>query len=700
MRVPLSWLKTLVATDLSVDELAEKLTVAGIEVEEIERSGEEAYLTLSILANIARCQSMHGVAKEVAAITECVYVGAPQYANLEAFPQTLHPRIETPTSCRRFSAALIDGVVIEDSPLWLQQKLLAVGVTPINNLVDLSNYVMFEIGQPTHAYDADRLANAEIAVRLSKENETLHTLAQTEEQSPLTLPKGVPIIVCQDKPVAIAGVVGGRSTAIGLETNKILLESASFDYIAIRRAQAACKTFTDASIRFSRGVDPALTTKAIARFCELLKAICPQAKVVALGDTLTVPIQDRRVDIELERINSSLGTLFSAQEVMAILGRVGIASQLIEEGTIIRATITSEREDITRDCDLLEEIARLHGYDKLPETMPIEPIPAHPRNVLYESRESIRDHLVQLGLQEVMSYSMSAPATEAKLVAGQAQQSKTPAYVQLRNPVSDEKSILRRTLLPGLLEHVAFNSRYQTSCQIFEIGRVFLPEIPAKYSAALPSEPERLAGVLTGKIQSGTIHEATVRRVDFYDAKQIVLDLFKRCHCLTPEFVAVEQPPFRPGQCANIVVNGESWGMVGTLHELVVEAFGIPAQGVVGFDLDLDKLMAQFSRDYKVVPPPRFPSIKLDISMVLNEDIPAGKLLATTRELGGELLQGIEVFDVYRSEQLGADKKALALRLELNGQTQTLTMEEAVLLRQKIVAGLEEKFKASLRGGM
>ena len=454
-------------------------------------------LSLAILANIARCQSMWGVAREVAALMDCdLCLPLKLDSQTEHLPK-LYPRIEDEHVCARLALLSISGIEVKASPQWMQIRLSLAGIRPINNVVDAGNYLMLAMGQPVHTYDLDKLETPALSVRLSREAETLHTITQTVEEAPMLLQAGHPLICCADKPVALAGVMGGRETAIGDKTQRLLLEVANFDMIAVRRSQAAHKLFTESSARFSRGVDAKLSLPAMAYFMLLIQETCPQATMQALGDDNRSETKPRMVQLSSEQVQRTLGIVLSASQMAALLAKVGLETQIDNDGLVMTAIVDSARSDIVSSCDLLEEVARLYGFDALPATMPKQSIPQHLPAPERSDREKARDAMVRCGLQEVISYHMTHPSLEAKLQQAVAKSDTAPAFVRLLNPASEERCVMRRSLLAGLLSHVAHNLRHTPTCQLFEIGRVFLPEISAD-SPLLPAELYRLTAVMTG----------------------------------------------------------------------------------------------------------------------------------------------------------------------------------------------------------
>ena len=696
MRVPISWLKTFVDIDLPVEELAEKLNFAGIEVESIEGSGADQVLVLSILANTARVQSIVGAAREVAAITGSTLHEDLDLVGLPEQTASLRPTAGVaPELCRRFSVAEVTNVKVTTSPPWLQRRLALIGVEPINNIVDAANYVMFELGQPMHTYDADLLPDMRLGVRLSRAGERLHTIAQPDDEEPIALPEGVLVIESSDTPVAVAGVIGGSTTAINENTSRILIESANFDFISVRKSQSALKTYTEASARFSRGVDPALTQVGIQRLLSLLSETSPQMEVKAWADLSRWDQEPRPIEISVSEVNDSLGTQFSLNDLIKLLERDRIPVIANETKQTVRALVPSSREDLQIPADLLEEFVRLDGYDRLIGSMPEDPIPMHKRNVELDLRESGRDALVRWGLQEVITYTLTDPEVEQRLYLS-SESFTQPDYVRLRNPISSERTVMRRTLLAGLLEIVRRNLRYTDSCHVFEIAVVMLPELPSP-TPQLPSEPYRVALAMTGPLAPASLLRSETRATDFYDALNAVEFLLSHLRVGPVSFTQAEAAPFQPGVCAAVKTGEVVLGHVGALHPLVSAAFDLADRRVFCAELDYEEIMRRSTRFFMFQEPPRFPSINLDISAVVPNELPAGELVEAVRSLGNEFLRSVSVFDVYVGPQVAEGHKAIGLRLELNGIQRTLTIEEAHAVRDLAAARLREQFQATIR---
>ena len=645
-------------------------------------------LWLAILPNIARCQAMIGVARELSALFDVPLKARPEVPAFSA-ERTLSSSISDPDVASALTLTLIENVRVGPSPEWLLRRLVLGGMTPINNVVDASNYVMLELGQPTHPYDADKLPRLELGVRRARIGDRLLTLQQPEDAEPLPIPEGVPVITSNDAPVALAGVLGGRPTSITDATTRVLLESASFDYVAIRKSQRLAKVYSEASARFSRGVNPELPLIAARRFVEVLKESSPGLQVTGFGETsLGVP-PERRLTLTRAELVDSLGTEVTLEQARTALERLGI--EVTSQGSdALLVTVGNARPDLTLARDLVEEVARVHGYESIAETLPRDPIPER----LHEDhrpRVALRDALVGAGLQEIITYSLNGPDVEARLYASHPG-AERPTPVPLVNPVSVERSVLRTSLLPGLIQTAALNLRHEEGARLFEIGTIFLPAEP------VPTEIERAGIVLAGLTQPATLHDKEPRELDFFDLKAIVLELVASAGIESGvSFAAIDRAPLRPGAAATLSVNGEVAGALGAVHPRVLEAFGLEGSSVLVAELDVSKLSGEARKRRQFRDFDRLPSIELDVALVVDKKVTAERVREVIRDAGGPWLRAVDVFDQFFSAQFGDDKKALAVRLRLNAGERTLEMTEALEVRARAARALERALGAQIR---
>lgn len=650
-------------------------------------------LHLAILPNIARCQSIIGVAREIAAITQTEATYEPAMFDVAVKSGEFDPEVEAPDQCPQFSTTMIEGVRVVPSPAWMRRRLVLCGLEPINLVVDATNYVALELGQPTHAYDADRLPSTTLGARVAKDGESLATLAAAEDAEPLQIVPGSLLIVSDDQPVAVAGVVGGRPTSVRDSTTRVLLEAANFDFLSIRKAQAAMKVFTEASARFSRGVDPEIVPLAVQRICALWSAEMPDFKVTGGGLSSGTTAEPQTLELSLEEVNASLGTEFSMDDVLDALRRVGIEAT-VENGKTVACTVTSARQDISIPADIIEEVARLLGYDRLPETMTREPLPLTLPNDRYEFREQARDAAVRCGLQEIITYTLSDPAGQAALHAGHAD-IEQPPLLSVLNSTTPDRTALRRSLVPAMLSTMALNQRHADSIQLFEVGVVVRPEAEG-LAAELPSEPLHLVIGLAGLRQGAWLRSEKPQPLDFHDAASTVSDLCQALTMQTPRFEEADLPPYQPGQCAQVMIGDSRVGTLGRAHPAVLEAFQWKAGKAFLAELDLDTLYSLHSDTFTVVDPPRHPSIEVDVTFDVPVSLGAGELASAARRgVEDERLRQVDVIDVYRED--GSELKSVSLRFTLNAGNRSMQREEGLEMREAAVAALGAACEARVR---
>jgi phenylalanyl-tRNA synthetase beta chain len=646
-------------------------------------------LDIDVLPNMARCLSLIGVAREVAALTGGTLKAPPCRSFAPSAEPFAEVAIEDARLCPRYSATLIRNVTVGASPGWMQRRLTLAGMRPINNVVDITNYVMLEWGQPLHAFDHDLLVQRakggkpEIQVRPARAGEKLVTLdGQTRELTPEHL-----VIADAQGPIALAGVMGGADTEVTSATRNVLLEAAAFDFVSIRRTARAFDLPSEASLRFSRGVHPELVSPAALRAADLFAQLAG-GKVLGTVESYPAPLPPQVVTLPLSEVRRSLGIDLPAEEVHRILRALEFTVTQIQPG-VLRVVAPPHRLDIQHGvADLVEELARVHGYDRLPATLLREQLPRQRTNWPLILEERVRDILVTCGLQEVMNYSLTTVEREAPLV-GQAVE-----YVRLANPVTVERSVMRRSVLASVLESAASNLRHVNGVRLFEIGFVYLPRAGEK----LPDEPRRLAMVMTGP-RYAEFWDSTAKpaMLDFFDLKGIVEALLAELHVPAAEYQPAKAPWLHPGRAAEVRIGDDLIGCFGQLHPGLNEHFGLGRRDVLVGEFDLEILLAKVPQRHAIEPIPEFPPIRQDIAVVLDESVPAAQVEAEIRAGGGELLRNVRLFDVYRGPNLPKGKKSLAFALTFQALDRTLTDKEAAKVQQKIVGRLERLLGAKLR---
>jgi len=656
----------------------------------------DTVLDLDLTPNLGRCLSIIGVAREVAALTgqplkvaepTMVAEGAPAAAQIAL-------EIADPDLCPRYSATLIRGVKVGPSPVWLQQRLRAAGMRPINNIVDITNYVMLEWGQPLHAFDYDKLRGRQagekpvIIVRRARPGERLTTLDGVERE----LTPEMLLITDGGGPVAIAGVMGGAESEISPATTNVLLESANFDNLNNRRTSEKLKLPSEASLRFGRGVPAETTVIAAQRATEWMRQLAGGLIAQGIADAYPVKRAERTVDLAPGEVERLLGIQLSRQRLAEILESLGFGVEPGQETAPLHVTVPYYRLDVDIPADLVEEVARIFGYDKVPETLLRDELPPQRRNPALENEQRLRDILVGCGLSEVITYSLTNLDSVARL--DPARQPIDPAgYIRLANPLNSDREYMRRTLMNSLLETVRDNLRFVNRVALFEVARVYLPQPDQE----LPEEPRRLCLAMTGPRRPGTWSGAGPEELDFFDLKGIVETLLSRLRLADCVYAPTEHPTFQNGRAAKLLVQGSEVGVLGEVHPTVREHFDLPAQRVCLAELDLEKLLAEVPSSYYHRPVSRFPAVTRDLALVVDEGLPAMQLRDAIAKAGGKLLQSIQLFDVYRGEPIPPGKKSLAYTLTYQAMDRTLTDEDVNRQQARIEKSLEKEMGAQLR---
>jgi phenylalanyl-tRNA synthetase beta chain len=597
--------------------------------------------------------------------------------------------VEAPEQCPHYTARYIKDVKIGASPAWLQNRLMAAGIRPINNVVDVTNFVMLEYGQPLHAFDADRVPGGRIVVRMAREGETLVTLDDQERK----LEPHMLVITDGNEPIALAGVMGGAGTEVTAATTNILLESARFDGGTVRKTSRQLGLRSESSIRFEKEVDPSNVIPALDRAASLIAQLADGLATDGIVEAAAKQPEPTIVEVTLDRINGYLGTELSSLEIRSILGRLRFAYE-VGGGDAFRVEAPTRRGDITRAVDIIEEVARLHGYDNIPTT-PIygDVIPGSltkPQAI----RRELRKRLADSGLHEVVSYSFTSPA-RTELFPGLSDGARP---VRLAMPMSEDRSVLRTTLIAQLLETAVYNgNRKNNSAALFEIGSVFHTD--EETLTRLPREKHRFAALLTGnRTEAGWNGKAET--YDFYDAKGIVETIASVLGLSDRLSYAAAQPEhFHPGRTAAIVLETETGpktiGYVGQLHPANQVEWELADTYAIELELEPVYEYASFDIEYRTLP--RYPAMERDIAVVVDEAVSASSLTKAATLTAGELLESIRVFDVYTGERLGAGKKSVALALVYRHADRTLTDEEVTSLHAEVVGQLTQSFGAELR---
>ena len=652
-------------------------------------------LELEVTPNMARCLSMIGVGREVAALTGRV-LRLPRQLMLEANENEPEPacvQIENSHLCRRYSALVLKGAKIGPSPGWMQRRLASAGMRPISNIVDITNYVMLEWGQPLHAFDYDLLVKRAggktptIFVRSARAGEALTTLdAIRRELNPNNL-----VIADALGPIALAGVMGGADTEVSGTTTNILLESANFDYRSVRRTMKALNLPSEASVRFSKGIHPEIVKLAAERTADLLQQFAGATIAGKLVDNYPAPLPSQVVTLNLSEVRRSLGMDVARVEVIRILRALDYEVEEAAPETL-SVTVPPHRIDVQAGAvDLIEDIVRIYGYDRLPATLLADQLPRQHTNLSLVLEEKTRDILVSAGLQEVITYALTEPSREEPLGLSAGE------YVRLQNPISTERVVMRQSVLAGVLEVATVNLKHTSEVALFEIGPVFL----AKPGEELPDEPRRLALVLTGRrtVEHWDAPPGVKPAVfDFFDLKGVIEALGEDLHVPKVSYRPSSTRYLHPGKSAEWLIDGRGVGSFGELHPSVADKYGLQEQRVLAAELDFEAILAAVPARYAYVPVPRFPAALRDIAVIVDEATSAERIVQEIRAAGGALVHDLRLFDVYRGESIAAGKKSLAYALTYQADDRTLTDKEVDKLHKKIEDRLKHVLKAQIRG--
>jgi phenylalanyl-tRNA synthetase beta chain len=660
----------------------------------------DAVLDLDLTPNLARCFSVVGVAREVAALTGqgCKLGEWPTLAERVGSDSVPWVEIEIadPDLCPRYVAVLVRGVTIGPSPSWMQRRLTLAGMRPISNIVDVTNYVMLEWGQPLHAFDYDILRGRDgktppssvplILVRRARPGEPMTTLDGEEH----VLTEDVLLITDGGGPVAVAGVMGGLESEVADTTTNVLIEAANFNNYSVRRTSQALKLPSEASARFGRGVPPEVAMIAAERSAKLMQELAGGTIEEGYADAYPSRPEGKTIELTAAEVERILGVSLDTGQIVNILESLEFDCQVADE--TIRASVPYYRLDVSLAADLIEDVARVWGYDRLPVTVMADELPAQQRDYSLEGEEKVRDILVGCGLTEVITYSLGDLESFAKLEPGGPELS-PEKYVRIANPLTTEREFMRQTLMGSLLEAVRDNLRYTDRVALFEIGRVYLP----RPEGELPEEPRRLCIAMSGPREARSWMGGEAERVDFYDLKGVAETMADHLGLSLRDFTPAEHVTFRAGGAATLRIGDADIGVLGEVDPAVREAFDLPAQPVCLLEMDLEVLLAQVEPVHHLEALPRFPSVSQDMAIVVDEAVSAQEAEELMRRAGGRLLVGVRLFDVYRGEPVPAGKKSLAYSLTYRHEQRTLKDKEVAKVHSKIAKQLGRKLGAKLR---
>ncbi|MEW6334791.1 MAG: phenylalanine--tRNA ligase subunit beta [Thermodesulfobacteriota bacterium] len=660
----------------------------GAELAELDEL-RDTVLDIGVTPNRADCLSITGVAREWAAIAGgALRIPAALPAESgEDIRELTSVTILDPDLCPRYTARIIKGVRIGPSPLWIRQRLEAVGLRPINNVVDVTNFVMMELGQPLHAFDYRFLEEGRIVVRRSRAGEPFVSLDGRER----ILNEGTLLICDGVKPVAIGGIMGGLNSEIQTDTETILLESAYFNPASIRRTSREMAMGTDAAFRFERGIDPEGVIPALNRAADLIARIAGGTVCRGLIDAYPQKIETAgRIPLRIRRVNDILGTSISGEEILRILGSLQMAVEPVGEDCFA-VTPPTCRVDIVREIDLIEEVARLSGYDRIPATLPAVSATTGIRQGRAVLEGKLRDIMTGAGYSEAINYSFISPSAVDRLGIDQTDQRRR--HVEIRNPLTEEQAVMRTTMVYSLLLNAGKNADCgRFDLKIFELGRTFI----GRGAGELPLEENRLACMLAGLRYEDRWHSGDLR-ADFYDLKGCIENMLDACCIPMPSFRSGMHEPFlHPGKSCGVYSGEDRIGSLGEVHPDVLARMDLKGPIVV-CELDLDRMAALSARKISFRSIPRFPSSSRDVAFLVRTDQEAREILLPAGDPPEELLEKVQIFDIYEGKNLPAGTKSLGLRFSYRSADRTLTDDEVNEVHGRIVKRIVGATGAAIR---
>ncbi len=644
---------------------------------------DDVIFEVNVTPNRSDALSHLGIAREVATLMG-VALKRPEPKFAEAATQAstkIQIRIEDAERCWRYAARVVEGVTVKPSPKWMQERLKACGVRAINNLVDVTNYVMLEYGQPLHAFDLDRIGGAQIVVRTAKAGEKLKTL--DEKERPL---HAEDLLICDaTSPLVLAGVMGGASSEVTEKTTRVLLECATFQPTTVRRSAKRHALHTESSHRFERGTDVSVVPEVLDRAAALIAEVGGGTVLAGRVDAYPTKKEPRKVKLRTERVAEVLGVNVPADECAKVLTSLGF------KNTADGWEVPLARVDVSIEEDLIEEIARIRGFESIPAALPRGLSALEPERPWVTAERRLRSALAGTGFDEVVNYSFVAPA---ELAAFQAEQ----GAIAVSNPLSVEQSVMRTTLFASLVPNVARSARHQAQgVRFYELARSYRPhEGGGVKGKPVASEVLELAGALWGMRDGARSWTSGTAVVDFYDARAAVDAVLDSLHITGARYEPLESPWYHPRAAATVKVGDRVLGTVGELHPRAQRRLDAPA-GVFLFQLEAEALLAEAKLVPQAASLSRFPSVLRDLAVVVPAELPAEKVRLVILEVGQPLVDQVSVFDVYAGPQVGVGKKNLAFALRYRSADRTLTDAEVAEAHQKIVAEVGQRLGGALR---
>jgi phenylalanyl-tRNA synthetase beta chain len=683
IKISYNWLRDYLKTDLSPQEIGRLLSYCGPSVEYVTKKGDDYLYDIEVTTNRPDMMSVIGIAREASAILNSFGKKA-KFLPIKITPKkaikiedelSLDIEIRDDDLCPRFSAIILDNIKVASSPEWMKARLEASGIRSLNIVVDISNYVMLETGQPIHIFDYDKIRDHKMILRRSKKGEEIITIDKTIRK----LPQDSIVVEDNGRIIDLCGLMGGFNSAISSETKRVIVFVQAYNPLLIRKTCQGLGFWTEAATRFEKGIDTEGIIPALWRVSEFLEKLAFGRIKSRLIDIDNIQYKEKRVGVNLDKIERIIGVKISPEQIISILISLGFKTEI--KGEIVEVIVPSWRaDDIKIPEDLIEEIARIYGYHNLPSTLPsnesLEQLSEKPNPEFFWSHKT-KTLLKYLGFNEVYNYSFISGKDLKNFNLSQ------DNCLKIINPLSKDWEYMRPTLVPSILRAVADNSANFSKIKIFELSNIYLK----KKNQKLPEEFPMLVGALIDPSSKDL----------FFEAKGVLELLFKEFGVSDIlNFKIADIPNFQKGKVAEIFVGTKSVAALGVLDKKIASNFGL-IDDVVVFDLNFAKIIKNANQEKIYKPISRYPSIKMDLAFVVDENILYEEVKKEIAKIGGALVKSITLFDIYRGKQIGADKKSLAFAIEFSADERTLLSEEIKETQDKIIQTIEEKFKAKLR---
>lgn len=642
---------------------------------------------LDLTPNYARCLGMLGIAREIKAmLDEEKEVKFPEIDIKETgenIKDYVNIEVDDKDLCPRYTGRIIKDVTIKDSPKWMQNRLKAAGIRPINNIVDITNYVLLEYNQPLHAFDYDKIAQDTVIVRRANAGEDLVTLDDEKRD----LNEDTLLITDEEKILGLAGVMGGKVSEVSEETKNIFLESAYFDPLNIRKTSSDFGIHSEASHRFEREIDIERVVEASNRAAYLMQEYADGKIVKGIIDKYPEPYQEKVIELESERVNKILGLSLSNDQIKNMLKSLEFSVEIYKNSGLLKVKVPSYRTDVEQKADLIEEVARMYGYNNIPITTPERRQQGH-RTEKQKVQIKIKDILTAGGLNEIKTFSLMDKKEYDKLQIKNEDNLRN--WVKIKNPLNKAFEIMRTTLIPGTVEVLSNNNKRQLSkMAVFEIGRI--------YKNTGKNERPFEEKMITGGSMGVDIKSWNNSAPDFFYLKGVLEELFQRLN-IEVQYEKAEKNFLHPGRTALIKSGKDKIGIIGELSYEVIDEYDL-VEGTTVFELNFDKMMKKIKEkknNYK--PLPKFPAVNRDLAIVLDKDVPVSEIEKNMKEAGGSLLEDIDLFDLYEGDQISAGKKSLAFNLKFRSNERTLRDEEVNEVFNNILDALTKEVGAEIRG--